>query len=155
VAGERHTLPDGLLETFRISPFMSRTRVFREDGLTVRDQLWPLLRNERSPDGTVRLGMPDLLPFAGWRDFRRSYSWIWTILDHRRDASGRRATDLLWGLVQLRSGPDERYAGVPLLIEYASDSEDAKAHLLKGLAGYETTPEGPAIRLLWLVRIPL
>jgi hypothetical protein len=155
VTHENRPLPDGHMDIFRIAPIMSRTRVFRGDGMRATDQFWPLLRNERTPDGTVRLGMPDLLPYAGWRDFRRSYAWMWTLLDHRRDAEGRHSTDLLYGLVQLRDGPDETYAGVPLLIEYASDAKTAKVHLLKGLAGYEVTPDGPAIRLLWFLRLPL
>jgi hypothetical protein len=152
-----YILPMGRMENVRFLPFMRKTRVLDMDGNIVSgtDQLWPLFRNVRREDGTVRFQAPDLIPFRGWLGIRESYDWIWTLVDHRRDLDGRSSTNILWGLIQHRSGPGREYAGVPILLEYARDGEDAKFHILRGLAGYEESEEGSAIRLFWFVRLPL
>jgi hypothetical protein len=142
-----YPVPAGSMRTFQVIPFLDRTRIVDPEGfvLETTDRLWPLFRTERDRSGTVRFTLLDPIPFRGWREFRESYSWLWTLVDHRHDLDGRSSTSLLFGLVQFRREPGSAYAGVPLLLEFGSDRERARFQILKG----------PAIRLFWFVRVPL
>ena len=48
------------------------------------------------------------------------------------------AVGMFFGLLQYRRSAGGVYAGSPLLFEYAGRGRERKAHLLKGLAGWET-----------------
>jgi len=157
VWSEHDRLPRGDTDSLRVIPFLYRTRLHDLDGQEVEavDQLWPLFRNVRTGDGGSRFQLPAPVPFRGWDDFEAHYESLWTLVDVRKTPGGTTDTGLAFGLVRHRTSTHDAYAGISLLIEYAEDDENAKLHLLKGLAGYETGAQGTAIRLLWCLRIPL
>lgn len=156
-----------------IFPFYwSRDRVYapEPDGV-VRDEysmnLWPLLGYRRDVANEWRFSLLNVLPGLG-EEFDDIYGELFRVLiiEGGPDSS---SFELLWGLVDIDSNPDELHMalnplfqyhlekyhepGVPRLGPHELDYESY--NFLYGLFGYETGPEGSIIRILWFIDIPV
>lgn len=144
----------GRFRNFQVVPVWRSTTRTNPDG-TLRDrelQVWPLFKRREGGDGSVRLTALAPIPFVDLESFEASWDWLWTILDHR-SAAGGSSTDLLFGLIQHRTSAEGTYAGLSILLEYASRREATKVEVLKGLLGWEEDAAGSGVRLLWFLRI--
>jgi hypothetical protein len=130
----------GRARSFRIAPFWWTSSRYDESGEEREAQflLWPLFRQERGEDGSRMIRALALIPFLGWEDWKANYSWAWTLWSSRRDADG---------------GGD--WSAALGLLSWEGRGGEERTHFMKGLLGWETSAEGDAIRLLWLLRIPL
>jgi hypothetical protein len=130
----------GRTDSFWIVPFWWNLRYSDEEGndAGAEVQLWPLVKRRRHADGSRDTRILSLIPFTGWGEWEANYAWAWTLWSVSRDADGGRSGSALLGLLSWEDRP-----------------ERGRIELLKGFLGYDRDEEGPGIRLLWLLRIPL
>ncbi len=121
-------------------------------------QFWPLMkwRNEKEFNQFETLS---LFPMRNYVPWERHFAPFFRIFEYRRDKEEQiRSWRFLWRVVRVDSGPNLRYAEVTPLFDFhraTGEKPEAQWSILKGLVGYDRTPERRRLHLLYFVRIGL
>jgi len=143
----------------RLIPLAFREKETRPDApATGAWQFWPLVkwRNEKEFNQLETLS---LFPMRNYVPWERHFAPLFRVFEYRRDKEQQiRSWRLLWRLVRVDSGPNLRYAEVTPLFDFhrsTGEKPAARWSMLKGLVGYERTPDRRRLQLLYFVRIGL
>lgn len=118
-------------------------------------KLWPLASGRERADGGGEWSALSPIPWFRWEEFDANWGVFFELARVRRDPDGSRATDLLFSLVRVRSGPRGERHRIPLLWNAENGDAGSSWNLLEGLLGGETGADGrSSLRLLWFLRIP-
>lgn len=118
-------------------------------------QAWPLMkwRNEKEFKQFETLS---LFPMRNYVPWERHFAPFFRVFEYRFDEEPQISSwRFLWRVVRVDSGPDLRYAEVtPLFTMHRAigDKPATRWSVLKGLVGYERTPERRNWQLLYIVR---
>ncbi len=127
-----------------VAPFYRRVEgVDRKDGRHRKKTiLWPIGRWEKARDGTREVAFPALSPFDSpeLREFAEPIRPFVSLYHRKIKPNGTREASALFGLVQTRR---DRVA------------KTKKVRILGGLLGWDRTPQGRHLRLLWALRLRL
>jgi hypothetical protein len=127
----------------------------RKDAETLAWQAWPVVKYRHETDGT-HVEFPSIFPFTNWGPWERSYGPFFRLFQYDGATDGTQSWRLLWRLVRVDSGPDKRYVEVtPLFDVHTQGGAEPQVHwnLLKGLVGYERTPQGREYRLFYFMTL--
>jgi hypothetical protein len=120
--------------------FWTMNRTWKDgSGEDVRTSLFPLLRYVRRRDGAFEVRALAPLWFEDpMENFDTILDPLWRLFRYARDAEGRTALDLLFGLYSSRTTQ--------------ADEERSRWDLLGGLVGHSTMADGSGkTRLLWVI----
>jgi len=145
--------------TIRLIPLAFREKESRPNTPdTGAWQCWPLMkwRNEKEFNQFETLS---LFPMRNYVPWERHFAPFFRIFEYRRDKEQDiRSWRFLWRVVRVDTGPNLRYAEVTPLFDFhnaTGNKPEARWSILKGLVGYERTPERRRLHLLYFVRIGL
>ncbi len=139
---------------------VERTRAFEPDQKTEvvgrYTLVWPLFSYRREGEWR-RWRALELWPKRNTQPVERNWSPWWTVYDRVKGPDAHETT-VLWGLYRSRHREDMyRDFSIFPLYEKTSDLQECESgwKLLKGLVGFERSPDRRTLRLLYFLRIPL
>ena len=122
-------------------------------GRTGAWQIWPLVKRRNETEG-VHLEVPSVFPVRWHAELERNFGPFFRLFEYRRDTKALKSWRLLWRLVRVDRGPENRYFEVmPLFKTYRQGRVTPRSgwSVLKGLVGRERTQNGARWRLFYLI----
>jgi len=115
-------------------------------------KLWPLAQGSASAEAAA-WRMLALWPTRDFAPVERSWSAWWTLAEYKRIQSASQF-EALWGIVRWARDAERTRASLFPLCSVEVRQDGSEWSVLKGLLGFEATPERANIRLAWWVNIP-
>jgi len=148
--------PDDLESSFRLIPLTFIEQEKRGKVESGAWQAWPLVKRSHEPDGSSCLEVPSLFPARSYAPWERNFAPFFRLFEYRRSADGTKSWSALWRLIRLDTGAADRYVEVaPVFDLHVRRTEEPKVRwsILKGLIGYEGSPEAREYRFLYFMTL--
>ena len=130
----------GAATSFRVVPLMFHEREETRKGRRGAWQVWPLVKYRHDDEGWSNLEFPSPFPYRYQEEWERNFGPFFRVFEYNRSKEGVRSWRLLWRLVRVDSGPEDRYVEVTPLFRMhrkRAASRETSWSILKGLVGYE------------------
>ena len=143
----------GTAERFWFLPFYWSSKRTEQNQVVARTtHIWPFTGYIQADD-QVRFWAPAPWYKATGDGITRNYAPFWRLYTYARNGA-KRQHQLLWGLWQYQTGPQELEASLFPVFNYHRSGLEKEWSILKGLLGQQTDTESgkSSLRMLWFLK---